>query len=100
MRRACFPLLFALVFSLSTNLSHAQTYAEQAPYSFCIESECADGEIPYISLIQASDGNYYGTTYGGGVNNYGTIFKVTSAGALATVYNFCLLTECTDGRLC
>jgi uncharacterized repeat protein (TIGR03803 family) len=48
-------------------------------------------------IIQASDGNFYGTTSAGGANNYGTIFQITPEGALNTVYNFCSQPNCTDG---
>jgi uncharacterized repeat protein (TIGR03803 family) len=80
-------------------------------YSFCSQGGagvCTDGASPYESLIQASDGDFYGTTsYGGGnVNSAscvaessecGTIFKITPQGALTTVYNFCSQTNCADG---
>jgi len=39
-------------------------------------------------LLLASDGNIYGTTEHGGANNYGTIFKMTRAGALTTLIEF------------
>jgi len=72
-------------------------------YSFCAKSGCTDGSTPTASLIQASDGNLYGTTYNGGANTTscnggcGTIFKITTAGQLTTVYNFCSQSECVDG---
>ncbi len=72
-------------------------------YSFCAKSSCTDGSAPTASLIQASDGNLYGTTYNGGANTTscdggcGTIFKITPTGTLTTVYNFCSLAECVDG---
>src|ERR1019366_5606581 len=44
-------------------------------------------------LIQASDGNFYGTTWVGGANGYGTVFKITPAGALTTLHSF----DVTDG---
>jgi uncharacterized repeat protein (TIGR03803 family) len=70
-------------------------------YSFCKTWPCPDGAVPQSSLIQGTDGDFYGTTYGGGVNgNFGTIFKVTAAGALTTLYSFCPdKTDCTDGEL-
>lgn len=48
----------------------------------------SDGSLPYGALIQAFDGNFYGTTYLGGANNDGTIFKMTPAGTLTTLYSF------------
>jgi uncharacterized repeat protein (TIGR03803 family) len=72
-------------------------------YSFCAKPNCTDGAHPMASLIQASDGNLYGTTYNGGTNTNscnagcGTIFRITPTGTLTTVYNFCSQTECTDG---
>jgi uncharacterized repeat protein (TIGR03803 family) len=52
-------------------------------YSFCAHANCADGANPYAGLIQATDGNLYGTTVeGGGSTNCGpggcgTVFKVS-----------------------
>jgi uncharacterized repeat protein (TIGR03803 family) len=62
-------------------------------YSFCARSGCADGEGPFGGLVEATDGNFYGTTEGGGVNDScingcGTIFKISSGGVLTTLYNF------------
>jgi uncharacterized repeat protein (TIGR03803 family) len=48
-------------------------------------------------LIQATDGNLYGMTGGGGANSAGTVFKITPSGALTTLYNFCSLANCADG---
>jgi uncharacterized repeat protein (TIGR03803 family) len=56
-------------------------------YSFCSESNCTDGKLPEAGLVQGTDGNFYGTT-AGEAKNYGTIFQITSSGALTTLYNF------------
>jgi uncharacterized repeat protein (TIGR03803 family) len=75
-------------------------------YSFCSQPGCTDGIIlPFGlgALLQASDGNFYGTTQEGGANHgcanpsCGTIFKITPAGTLTTIYSFCAQTNCTDG---
>jgi len=40
------------------------------------------GSFPFEGLIEGSDGNFYGTTGGGGINENGTIFKMTTDGTL------------------
>src|SRR5205085_245456 len=47
-----------------------------------------DGSRPIGSLVQASDGNFYGLTYEGGAWNAGTIFRVTPTGEFLTVHDF------------
>ena len=47
-----------------------------------------DGAYPYAGLIQASDGNLYGTTYKGGAGNRGTVFQITPSGTLTTIHSF------------
>jgi uncharacterized repeat protein (TIGR03803 family) len=66
-------------------------------YSFCAPSNCTDGSNPVAGLVQGTDGNFYGTTYGGGASNYGTVFKITPGGKLTTLYSFCAQSNCTDG---
>ena len=51
----------------------------------------------YISLVQGRDGNFYGTTESGGVNNQGIVFRVSADGKLTTLYNFCSQANCPDG---
>jgi uncharacterized repeat protein (TIGR03803 family) len=58
---------------------------------------CDDGCIPEGGLVQASDGNLYGTTSFGGTGFFGTIFKLTTSGALTTLHAFA--SDCTDGCL-
>jgi uncharacterized repeat protein (TIGR03803 family) len=66
-------------------------------YSFCSQFSCTDGFEPG-TLVQASNGNFYGTTTGGGTNNGGTLFEITPAGQLTTLYNFCSQPNCADGE--
>jgi uncharacterized repeat protein (TIGR03803 family) len=58
-----------------------------------------DGQQPLSGLVQTADGSLYGTTYLGGTNVAGTVFKVTPNGALTTLHNFCSQTNCTDGAV-
>jgi uncharacterized repeat protein (TIGR03803 family) len=50
----------------------------------------ADGAVPVAGLIQATDGNLYGTTWGDAYDNLneGTIFKITLSGKLTTLFSF------------
>ena len=68
-------------------------------YDFCSQANCADGSNPYTGLIQATDGNLYGTTQVGGTSGagYGTVFRITTAGTFASLYSFCAQTGCVDG---
>jgi uncharacterized repeat protein (TIGR03803 family) len=75
-------------------------------YSFCVQFNCPDGSTPYAALIQAPDGTFYGTTGAGGPSRLGTIFRITSGGALTTLHSFdgsdgsepfAALTEGVDG---
>jgi uncharacterized repeat protein (TIGR03803 family) len=66
-------------------------------YSFCSQTGCGDGIGPVGALLQATDGNLYGTTRNGGANYGGTVFRVTPSGILTTLYSFCINISCTDG---
>ncbi|HEX4049689.1 MAG TPA: choice-of-anchor tandem repeat GloVer-containing protein [Steroidobacteraceae bacterium] len=70
----------------------------------------ADGAYPYAGLIQASDGNLYGTTQQGGASGSGTVFKINpTTGAASIAYSFAGgsdgagpydgLIQATDGNL-
>jgi uncharacterized repeat protein (TIGR03803 family) len=69
-----------------------------------------DGTSPSGSLIQGTDGRLYGTTYGGGASDFGTVFAINPNGTgFATLYSFTngsdgaqpfgSLLQGTDGRL-
>jgi uncharacterized repeat protein (TIGR03803 family) len=54
-----------------------------------------DGLEPYGGLVEGSDGYFYGTTYYGGTNTSvsypngaGTVFRISSAGTLTTLWQF------------
>jgi uncharacterized repeat protein (TIGR03803 family) len=47
----------------------------------------ADGSYPEAALIQATDGNFYGTTFGG-TSDHGTVFKMTPTGAVTVLHAF------------
>jgi uncharacterized repeat protein (TIGR03803 family) len=57
-------------------------------YSFCGGGDCTGGGGPQGSMIQALDGNFYGTLLGGGANSVGTVYKLTPQGVLTTLHDF------------
>jgi len=65
----------------------AQTFTTLHNFNF------TDGDDPQGALVQATDGNLYGTTYGGGAEGAGTVFKITSKGKLTMLHGF----DSTDG---
>lgn len=66
-------------------------------YSFCAMQNCPDGYSPYGALVRGADGDLYGTTSAGGTKDSGTVFKITPAGELTTLYSFCMKPDCADG---
>jgi uncharacterized repeat protein (TIGR03803 family) len=62
-----------------------QSGQESLLYSF---TGGTDGSTPEASLLMDSQGNLYGTTYAGGANGLGTVFKVSSSGQETLLYSF------------
>ncbi len=47
-----------------------------------------DGAIPVAGLVQGTDGSFYGTTSSGGAFFQGTVFRMTSSGAITVLHSF------------
>ena len=83
-KRACALILFCVAPAIVSSAERFTTL---------VSFDGTNGAIPnYGSLVQATNGDLYGTTYGG-TNIYGTIFKITPGGALTTLHRF----DFTDG---
>ena len=97
--RAARPALFKLaslffMFCAATALPSPATVTFKSLASF----DGTNGAAPrYITLVQGVDGNFYGTTEVDGANGHGTVFKITPAGTLTTIYSFCAQSNCSDG---
>ncbi len=55
--------------------------------------DVTDGAAPENPPVQATNGNLYGTTYGGGLKSYGTVFEISPSGKFSVIFNF----HFTDG---
>jgi uncharacterized repeat protein (TIGR03803 family) len=71
-------------------------------HAFCTQTGCPDGQRP-SSLIQGSDGSFYGTAEGENANT-GPVFRITPEGTFTVLYNLLsyqgeplTLTQGTDG---
>ena len=75
-------LLRCWIFVGIAAIAPAQTFTTLASFNL------NNGAQPSGSLVQGADGNFYGTTYDGGANGVGTVFKITLSGTLTTLYSF------------
>jgi uncharacterized repeat protein (TIGR03803 family) len=82
-----------VVFELSP---HGSYWTESVLYTFCSQSECADGAVPlWGPLVQDAAGNLYGTTTFGGTSQCdgvdegcGVVFKLDTAGNETVLHTF------------
>jgi uncharacterized repeat protein (TIGR03803 family) len=56
--------------------------------SLCFFPLSSVGGYPDAALVQGGDGNFYGTTYIGGDDQFGTVFEVTTNGTLTRLVSF------------
>src|SRR5579863_1454982 len=82
----------AITFSLAV-CAQAQTFTTLGDFNGFNGADPSFG-----SMVQATNGNYYGSAPYRGQKGAGVIFQLTSAGKLTTLYSFCALAGCTDGK--
>ena len=92
MRLAAGGSLLKLLVLLASVVIAAQV-AQAQTFTTLHSFDSTDGRSPNAPLVQATNGNFYGTTSGGGANGYGTVFKITPRGTLTTLHSF----DFTDG---
>ena len=92
-RRVCLALLSVGMVTTALWSARAQ---DAVTFTTLYSFSDNDGIGPQNNLVEGSDGNFYGTTYQGGPNQFGTVFQITPAGVLTNLYNF---TNAGDGSL-
>jgi len=75
---------------------------ETVVYEFCSQVSngiCTDGSAPAAPLIPDATGHFYGTTGLGGSTGHGTVYRISPQSEFvhSVLYNFCQLTNCSDG---
>ena len=71
---------YGTIFTVTTNGAFTPLYT--------FNGLTTDGSTPYAGLVQGTNGNFYGTCYGGGTNAYGSIYRLSSSGAFTELYGF------------
>lgn len=76
------------IFNSGTIFKISRSGAYKILHMFSGNGGTGDGANPAAGLIQASDGNFYGTTQAGGVDGAGTVFMMKSSGAVIVLHSF------------
>jgi uncharacterized repeat protein (TIGR03803 family) len=59
-----------------------------------------NGNNPASGFVEANDGFLYGTTFNGGKQNDGVLFRISKTGAgFKVLHNFCSSANCADGSI-
>ena len=88
---ACAGVAAALPRAASAQAASGITF--NSLYSFTGDT---DGANPLSGLVADSSGNLYGTTQFGGPNDTGSVYKITSSGAITPLHNFGEVDGSTD----
>src|SRR5579884_2723951 len=85
--------LASLLFSMYVSFAMGQTPAIKELFGFSCNAStglCPDASAPSGALMQASDGNFYGTTLFGthNTNTGGGVFRISPTGQVALLHEF------------
>src|SRR5262249_21196239 len=83
-RATTFGVLLASTSMLALSVvAHAQVGVE------VVHAFPSPGPVGQMApLIQATDGNFYGTTTRGGIDDCGTVFRMTASGVVTVLHAF------------
>lgn len=77
-----------LIFAVLAVLLRTASPTAQGTFQVLHVFGSGEGSVALGTLVQAGDGNLYGTTQSGGGFNHGTIYQVTPGGTVSVVYAF------------
>jgi len=97
MKKSLLTLTYVVAFAAIT--SSLAVGAQAQTVTFLAQFNGKNGNGPFGSVVQATDGNFYGTTAGGGAHDEGEVYRITPSGKVSTIYSFCSQPNCTDGAL-
>jgi len=86
------------VFRMTTNGALNALYSFSAAVTNGDTGTNSDGIGPF-GLVPGTDGNFYGTTYKGGANGFGTVFKISTNGTITTLASFAISNGITPSAL-
>jgi uncharacterized repeat protein (TIGR03803 family) len=94
---------FAVLALAGLTSQHAAASTYKKLYSFCAQTNCADGGTPVAGLLRDPSGTLYGAALGGGPQGgiTGTVFALVPDGAdwqYQVLYGFCSQAGCADGE--
>lgn len=76
-------------FNEGTNTGISYKYSASSGYTILSTfSNNVPGAAFFAPLIQGIDGKFYSTTYDGGTNGSGTVYSLSTTGAVNVIYNF------------
>jgi uncharacterized repeat protein (TIGR03803 family) len=78
----------ALVAICAGGSARAGNYSVLYTFSCPQGLSCPDGATPSGLLLLGNDGTIYGTAYGGGDNNDGTVYELTSGNSFTLLHSF------------
>ena len=77
MRYSSFSIGFRVALAVFTTVLFATSTWAQEKVLYSFNPEVQDGYQPGAGLIADAAGNRYGTTYNGGIHNFGTVFELS-----------------------
>src|ERR1017187_1577117 len=81
-----FSIIVVILLTLAGRAFNADAQTVTILNSFIVSP--TDGAFPWAGLVQGSDGNFYGTTFNGGSQGDGTVFRISSSGTYTNLYSF------------